>query len=570
LEGAQNANGNLGLTTVGNFTALGNTLIQATTTGTAGVTVGIAVDGEALFQGQVVAVNNSHIFADVSGDFTLENGPKDFDFKTDGTGQIVVTSDGTVNFVGGSGAAVASQNGVILQPTPLIQFISTPQVTTEGVATLSFQLGLPGEENFTYIVDWGDGSVPDIRTVDAGLQIITHTFVGPPDATNPGANIRVFLVAVTDINIHFFGDNISQLVPGIRPLQPPPNPPLPNASPAIPIGGFLFPNVNPLTINQFVLNAISPVNFLTAPSFPDALAFVTMALNSVPPFNQSGPPLPPGINDLGVATAFPVFPVPISGFGGVAFEISKEEDARFLPGSTAQPLPEEITDFEAEADDLDSSGSDAEDKGEDEVRVLLRVLSPSGQKLFEYEIDSKYLSNPVPLWARLTDGRYQIVIEEPGSSIPIVVRDVQLKDHKVIRRFDRTRRDAGQESSHRDNPAEELPVSFEAPDVNPQNAKEARWSPELPVENMSIGPAEPDSAWENWSPRPASRLSGRAAEPETESETAPIAAAAAFTGGLALAALRAGSSKDADSQMAGFSQWALSPAARLRRRLRKG
>jgi hypothetical protein len=147
---------------------------------------------------------------------------------------------------------------------------------------------------------------------------------------------------------------------------------------------------------------------------------------------------------------------------------------------------------------------------------------------------------------------------------------VQLKDHKVMRRFDRTRRDAGQESSRRDNPAEELPVSFEAPELNPPNAKEARWSPELPVENTPIGEVEPDDIWENWSPRQTSRLSGLAAEPETEAETAPIAAAAAFTGGLALAALRAGSSKDADSQMAGFSQRALSPAARLRRRLRKG
>ncbi len=95
LGGIQNLNGDIGMTNVGNLTALANTLVQSTNG-----TVGLFVEGNALFLGEVRAVNNGHIFVDASGNFTLMNDadPNSPDFQTDGTGKIVVTSDQTVNF----------------------------------------------------------------------------------------------------------------------------------------------------------------------------------------------------------------------------------------------------------------------------------------------------------------------------------------------------------------------------------------------------------------------------------------------------------------------------------------
>jgi hypothetical protein len=163
------------------------------------------------------------------------------------------------------------------------------------------------------------------------------------------------------------------------------------------------------------------------------------------------------------------------------------------------------------------------------------------------------------------------VIEEPGSSVPIVVRDVELRNHKVIRSFDRTRRGPGTETSGRENLSEEVPVSWVVPHVAIPAAMEDRMTPESQAGTSPAGDSHPGQVWENWQPPVVrNRLSRPAPEPREEAEETPAAAAATFAGGLlALEVLRTCSSNDADSPMMRFSRRVLSPAARLRRRLRK-
>jgi len=195
---------------------------------------------------------------------------------------------------------------------------------------------------------------------------------------------------------------------------------------------------------------------------------------------------------------------------------------------------------------LDISGSDAEEKAEGEIRVLLRALSPSGQILFEQEIDIKYLSNPVPLWQKLPDGRYQIVVIEPGRPVPIVVRDVDLKQHKVIRRFDQNRR--GPNTSQLENRLQSEAVSLVLPTTTDLAG------PMLPDEVAADAMPDRDQVWENWrKPSAHSRLTEPAAESGGES-AGSVEVAAAATIGLS-------------AQMTRFSKRALSPAAKLRRRL---
>ncbi len=375
-------------------------------------------------------------------------------------------------------------------------------------------------------------------------------------------------MVVTDPNIHFFGNNFSLIAnPALRPLQPPPNPALPQISPPIDIGNLLFPTqVDPLTINQLVQRAINPVDFNRMP-LPDALTFIMQVLDSIKIPDQPFMGFPANVDNLGVFSTVVTFQVPISGFGSASIIEPREIPPFFVPGSTATPLPDDSDDFDNESEDLEFSGSSTEERGEDEVIVRLRVLSPSGQKLFEYEIDPKYLSNPGPLWARLSDGRYQIVIEEPGSSVPIIVRDVELRDHKIIRSFDRTRRGSDDAEARRETrPTNEVSLEFQnlrildALDILPASEPEA----ETPV-----GEAGLDAVWENWQPKhTANGLSRPLTESEEETEDTP-AVSAGVVGGLALATLGTKSLRDADSQMQGFSKRILSPAARLRRRLRK-
>jgi hypothetical protein len=593
ITGLFNMNGDIGLTNVGSLTALGGTTI-ATTDGT----VGLFVQGDAVFAGQVRAMNNittasdEHIFVDVTGNFTLLNGQAAADFLVDGAnGKIVVTASGQVTFAPGAMAQtlgdpriqngmVIRREGVVLQPRPEVpmQLISTPQVSTEGVAVLTFTVGRPGEKNFQVIIDWGDGGPLEILSLDAGTHTIVHDYTEPPAANNPGAPIRVFLVVMTDPNIHFFGNEFSQPLPPdsatLIPLEPPVTGGLPRPAPADGrLGPFLFPSqAGVLSIVDFVDRAINPLNFNSPVALPNALTFINQSLNSLGSFTNPAAmfttPFPGNLDDLGVVSVVPVFQVPATGFGGAAIIEPREVPPFFVPGNTANPLPDETEEFDDDAEELEFSGSGTDEKGQDEVIVLLQVLSPSGQKLFEYEIETKYLSNPEPLWRRLTDGRYRIVILEPGSAVPIVVRDVELRDHKVIRTFDRTR-PGNEAEARREARPDDAAVSQEDFELPIPDALEDVFAPESDQDGLPVTEPSADAVWENWQPPHAGhRLSRDLADPEEATESTPETTAA-FAGGLVLAALGRRSLKKADTQMTGFSKRTLSPAARLRRRLRK-
>ena len=168
---------------------------------------------------------------------------------------------------------------------------------------------------------------------------------------------------------------------------------------------------------------------------------------------------------------------------------------------------------------------------------------------------------------------------EPGQTVGIVVRDVELKQHKVIRRFDKFRPNPNpdaapnQESSQSETPPAKLPVSKDPPS-NPL-AKSARnryrWNQRL---------MNGHSARRSGLRRRVGKLAAvRFREPVFPSRHRTrrrhrkrgifLNRGRALAGGLALGTLRTRSSRDADSQMMQFSKTAISPAARLRRRLRK-
>ncbi len=565
-------NGNVTIITGNNFATTTMTMMMAMN-GTFQSTIG----GDATFGGHVNATNSGNILVDVNGNFTLQNGMMENDLQVEGVdlnangridpeepnGRIVVTADGndgngppvnSINFNSGSGARVTSGTGSILQAVPQVVLQPPEQIEIGGLATLVFTVGILGESNFSVMVDWGDGEFSLTTGVPGGIeQQITHTFTAPPDATNPGADVRVFMVMVTDPNIHFIGNNNSNFLPADnRPLQPLPDIPLPNANPVIPgIGTFFEP---------FFVDPITGTS-LTVPQFIDR------ALNPINPNNpQLGFSVDIDMDNLSVVNFVPIFPVPISGFGAVEVEDIEELPPFFVPGGSVSFLPDDTNETDDESDDLEFSGSDAEDKGEGEIKVRLRVLSLFGRKLYEYEIESKYLTNPAPLWQRLDDGRYQIIIIEPGRSIPTVVRDVQLKQHKVIRQFDRSRRDISSPSTTQpENQAPVLPISWETAEPQFSDAQT------LPSNGEELAPEDPDHVWENWQ-RPAARHRlSPVTDPEVDADEGTkqgtlSAAAAVLAGSLAL---EARSSDEADSEMMQFSKRSLSPAARLRRRLKK-
>ncbi len=476
-----------------------------------------------------VSTFSGNIMIGATGNITLAE-----DIVITSTGQIVVSAGGNVEF--DNQAKAMSSTGLVLQPSPLVpvQLIGTPQVDVTGLASLTFTVGLPGETNFVAVVDWGDGTAT-VMHVDAGQHTITHPYQKPPDAANPGADIRVLLVVTTDPNIHFFGANVPSLVT--------PNPPLPTPSGPIGVGNLLFPNPGDISPNDLVNRAI-------------------------------------GQQDLGFFSVVVAFQVSRIQFGGVSVIPTPARPPFFIPGAATFPLLVTSTRPPENANDLESGGTNAEENAEGEVQVILRVFGPTGEKLSDQPIDSKYLADPTELWNRLPDGRYQIIVIEPGQTVGIVVRDVELKQHKVIRRFDKFRpnpnaeANPNQESSQAETPAANRPISKNSSGVNDNPDAEPRpaeaGEPVGEAAETPAGEAVSDRAWENWRPSPADRFSHRVADPAEDSARGNVVLpAAAVAGGLALGTLLPRTSRDADSRMMQFSKSAISPAARLRRRLRK-
>ncbi len=536
-------NGAVIIITVANLNAANFTTISAN----AG-NVDIQAGGSTTFNGHLQGSGGGSVVVNLAGNFVLNNGFTPQDILILGTGEVRIHAAGTVKFT--NNPLVQTQTGSIHEPTPLVTNIMTPQIAINQQANLTFNVGLPGETNFTAIVDWGDGTTT-VRSGLAGGQsyTISHIYSRNPDPNNPGAPIRVFFVVATDPNIHITASNAPSL--GL------PAPPLPVASPAPPMGTSpTFPTVANLANlgdllesrpGEITLNELIAASAKNGGTFNGAIA----------------------LRDLGFFTAVPSFGVPLPGLSGASLIPQQPLPPFFLPGAPAFLLPKNSTLSGGEHEDLDFSGTNAEEEGQDEVKVRLWVLSPAGQRLFPYDIDPKYLSNPTPLWAKLPDGRYQIVIEEPGSKVPIVVRDVELRNHQVIRRFERTRRSPQAEPAPPANPAQAEPMSQMVPDLAIPKSLESRLASEPPIQPVPAGESQPDRIWENWRcSRKALRVSGRKSQaPETEPDE--VSSTAALAGGLALATLQSRSAKDAVSQMARLSRRVLSPAARLRRRLRK-
>ncbi|MCA9068547.1 MAG: hypothetical protein KDA84_06475, partial [Planctomycetaceae bacterium] len=453
-----NPNADFTATDNSNFTAVGGNLMifvgndfSTGIKGTAGKTimtssvddVYVQTGGTAMFGGHVGASGGGDVLVNSKGDFTLQKNtlPGMNEIVVGAGGQVVVVSQGKIQYNELSDATVQSATGSIRtvdrMAVPLIRNISPRQVNVIGEAVFTFDLGLPGETNFTVFVDWGDSTVESFVFQEAGPQLLRHTYKKPPNPSNPGAAIKFLVVAITDPNIHFFGNN-NFVNFGIssddNPLRVGPD--LAQRSGPIDIGSFLEPQVDfPLFLSDLSNSRNDPNSTLNS----EFLGFIQQALDPTNPFTMAN--FAEAIDNLTVASDFSEFPVPVSGFGAFAIDLPEELPPFFIPGASVTPLPENISDGGEEPDDLDSASSEPEEKTEEEIVVKLRVLSPSGQMLYEFNIPQIYLSDPTLLWAKLPDGRYQIVIEEKGGAAPVIVRDVELKEHEVIRRFDGRRRE---------------------------------------------------------------------------------------------------------------------------------
>ncbi|MCA9080244.1 MAG: hypothetical protein KDA58_06770, partial [Planctomycetaceae bacterium] len=100
---------------------------------------------------QAELTGNSPVVLTTTGDLVINDTGEENDVQGS-----TVTGDaaGDVVFDETSGVKIRSSTGAVVAPTPLLENLLTPQITGEGVATVTFDFGHTGAENFYFIVLW--------------------------------------------------------------------------------------------------------------------------------------------------------------------------------------------------------------------------------------------------------------------------------------------------------------------------------------------------------------------------------------------------------------------------------
>ena len=109
-------------------------------------------------------------------------------------------------------ALVQTGTGAVANAPPLITNIQTPQLTVLGQEDASVTIGLPGEHNFTLIVNWGDGTIQSMHLDNSGQVGLTHFYPANPLKADPAAPITITFTLTQDPHVIVTANNVAQNV----------------------------------------------------------------------------------------------------------------------------------------------------------------------------------------------------------------------------------------------------------------------------------------------------------------------------------------------------------------------
>ncbi|HUG90158.1 MAG TPA: hypothetical protein VML55_04960, partial [Planctomycetaceae bacterium] len=437
------------------------------------------------------------------------------DIRNAGT-ELQVTDEGTITGVatGVVGfhdeARAVSETGVVKQVSPSVPLdqIFTPQITATGQAMLTMRIGVNGEENFTVRVDWGDGTVeeffppssPDPQT--AGVYTFLHTYSATfnPD---PALGIPFQVEVRNDPLINFFGDN--------------------NFSGGGDAFRFFAPNFIDGVDARHPFNLMDP---LDQALFNRTLSITTRDLN---------------------------FPIPGEGIGAVFFVFDTGGTTAFVRQPEAMAFFE-TTPFTTFTQSLDFSVGTVEQNVADEREVVVEILQADGTVLttvtFRGPEADEFLNNLPAYLKRLPDGRYRILLKEPGEERLRLIRDLLLRDG--------------------------VPADVKIM-LEPSSQEQTQQAPAPSGAGRVAAGAAWDEAWENWAGprrRIVIEIGSGDGEPPDESAPAraelsiPVLAGAALAGtGLVPRLLRPANPDRVDRTMSQLGRRALRSLGRLRQRV---
>lgn len=160
---------------------------------------------------------SGNIVFDAGTDITISDSGEEFD--VDGN-TITGKAGGKVTF--GADVIVRSATGSIVDPTPSLSNVVTPQVTATGIAVIQGDFGRELENTYVYEILWQAGNsntfssgqvvnyvTPGMPSVNApgdaaGKFIYDHMYFGNPDPLNPASPIPITITLFDDPNISFF------------------------------------------------------------------------------------------------------------------------------------------------------------------------------------------------------------------------------------------------------------------------------------------------------------------------------------------------------------------------------
>ncbi len=313
---------------------------------------------------------NGNIALTAGHDLIVNAGGSGPDIESQGTGKIAGNAANVVTLAGG--VLIQSGTGAITQLSPDLTNLSTPELTAQGIATVTGTVSEPGSAHYyTVVVNWSDGTT-STQTFTSGATInfvFTHFYARNPDATNASQPIPI---TVTAYDQSFF-----QNVAGVASISF--------------VGGHQPPVTTALseTLTETIGNDFhSQSTQINTPG--SGLIFIPIAsIAVVVPELHYTPP-----NALAFTPVTP--PAQLNQTQGV-------ESLAALVESTAV----------------------------DERMVTLQVLDSKGNVTDEVLVDVEALDNLPKLFRSLPDGHYKIQLQEPNDDKQRLLVDVTLRGGKV-------------------------------------------------------------------------------------------------------------------------------------------
>ncbi len=339
--------------------------------------------GDLSLQGQVNVTNGAgNITFNAGNNVQLFDTGNAFDVDAP-SGSVSMTANSEVRFLSAAGVEfnpqsatassthVRSHSGVVSNWGVRVDNVNIPQVGSDGLLTVSGEVGRVGERNVLLRIDWADGDVTLVPIANGpGTFSETHFYVTNPNPENPAADIPVRFDIIAAANLAGGSTNIRAL----------------GTVDSIPIN---------VTVNE-----------------------VASVVTATP--NNGGNFL---LLDLGDA------PVPGEGLAAVAIDTTPQVPQLAFPESTTIGEEGGTSSFVSSNNQLFDISTVSIEASIEETIVLLQILTPDGRQIGKLiELPSGVLNDLPELFSTLPDGNYEILIREAGETRLKRVIKVQLED----------------------------------------------------------------------------------------------------------------------------------------------